>query len=67
MLFTISRIRNSDYTELPLVGKDNLTRMLESKVPTALRPNAIGLPTVAFYGYTGFSWATQVPSLFKRR
>ena len=34
--------------------------------PTAFRADAIGLPTVAFTGYTGFSYPTQVPASFKR-
>jgi hypothetical protein len=69
MLFTISTgFVHSDYTgNSPLVGKQNLTADAGIQgFPTALRPNAIGLPTVAFTGYTGFAWATQVPSLFKR-
>lgn len=51
----------------PQVGQQNLTDQAGIQgFPTALRANAIGLPTVAFTGYTGFSWPVQVPSLFKR-
>src|SRR5437763_14802701 len=69
MLFTLpTGFIHSDYTGTsPLVGKQNLTEEAGIQgFPTALRPNAIGLPTVSFTGYTGFAWATQVPSLFKR-
>ena len=51
----------------PLVGKDNLTQDAGIQgFPTALRADSIGLPSVTFTGYTGFSWPVQVPSSFKR-
>jgi hypothetical protein len=58
----------SDYGQVsPLVGKENLTEQAGVQgFATALRPTAIGLPSVNFTGYTGFSWAQQVPSSFKR-
>ncbi|MBI4907551.1 MAG: TonB-dependent receptor [Acidobacteria bacterium] len=59
---------HSNYTgNSDLVGKENLTEKAGIQgFPTALRAGAIGLPTVAFTGYTGFSWPQQVPSSFKR-
>ena len=69
ILFTVSGgFLHSDFVgDSPLVGKDNLTEKAGIQgFPTALRPTAIGLPTVAFTGYRGFEWATQVPSSFKR-
>ncbi len=58
----------SNYGQVsPLVGKQNLTEQAGIQgFATAQRPTAIGLPTVAFSGYAGFGWATQVPSSFKR-
>lgn len=58
----------SDYGQVsPLVGKQNLTEQAGIQgFATAVRPTAIGLPTVAFSGYAGFGWATQVPSSIKR-
>lgn len=58
----------SDYAQdSPLVGKENLTEKAGIQgFATALRPTAIGLPSVSFTGYTGFNWAQQVPSSFKR-
>ncbi|MEK7407228.1 MAG: carboxypeptidase regulatory-like domain-containing protein [Acidobacteriota bacterium] len=69
MLFTISGgFLYSDFVgDSPLVGKENLTEKAGIQgFPSALRPGVIGLPTVAFTGYTGFAWAGQVPSSFKR-
>jgi hypothetical protein len=69
LLFTISGgFLHSDFVgDSPLVGKENLTEQAGIRgFPTALRPTAIGLPTVNFTGYTGFSWPIQVPSSFKR-
>ena len=69
MLFTVSGgFLHSEFGgDSPLVGKENLTEKAGIQgFPTALRAGAIGLPTVAFTGYTGFGWATQVPSIFKR-
>jgi Carboxypeptidase regulatory-like domain len=69
VLFTLSGgFLHSDYAgNSPQVGKENLTAAAGIQgFPTALRADAIGLPTVAFTGYTGFAWATQVPSSFKR-
>ncbi|MFB3826576.1 MAG: carboxypeptidase regulatory-like domain-containing protein [Bryobacteraceae bacterium] len=69
MLFTLSGgFLHSEFAgDSPLVGKENLTEKAGIQgFPTALRPTAIGLPTVAFTGYTGFSLATQVPSSLKR-
>ena len=57
ILFTISGgFLHSDFVgDSPLVGKENLTDKAGIQgFPTALRPTAIGLPTVAFTGYTGF-------------
>ena len=58
----------SNYGQVsPLVGVSNLTGQAGIQgFATAVRPLAIGLPTVAFSGYAGFGWATQVPSSFKR-
>ncbi len=51
----------------PLVGKNNLTEQAGIQgFPTALRAAAVGLPGVAFTGYAGFSYPTQVPASFKR-
>lgn len=51
----------------PLVGKENLTALAGIQgFPTQGRELAIGLPTVNFAGYTGFSWPTQVPARFRR-
>ena len=51
----------------PLVGKENLTAEAGIQgFSTSLIGGAIGLPTVAFTGYTGFSYPTLVPSSFKR-
>ena len=69
ILFTVSGgfLHSVFAGDSPLVGKENLTAEAGIQgFPTALRPNAIGLPTVAFTGYRGFEWATQVPSSFKR-
>jgi len=69
MLFTISTgFVHSDYVgNSPLVGKENLTEKAGIQgFPSLLRAGAIGLPAVAFTGYTGFSWPGQVPSSFKR-
>ncbi len=69
LLFTVSGgFLHSDFVgDSPLVGKENLTERAGIQgFPTALRPTAIGLPSVVFTGYTGFAWAQQVPSSFKR-
>jgi hypothetical protein len=69
ILFTVSGgFLHSVFTgDSPLVGKENLTEKAGIQgFPTFLRPTAIGLPTVAFTGYRGFEWPTQVPSSFKR-
>ena len=71
MLFTISTgFLHSNYVgDSPLVGKENLTEKAGIQgFPNAFRADAIGLPTVAFTGYTGFSWPTGAagPSSFKR-
>lgn len=69
MLFTISGgIVHSNYVgDSPLVGKENLAEKAGIQgLATFLRPTAIGLPSVTFSGYTGFAWANQVPSSFKR-
>ena len=69
ILFTISGgfLHSEYFGNSPMVGKQNLTADAGIQgFPTALRPTAIGLPTVSFTGYTGFGWPTQVPSSFKR-
>ena len=69
MLFTISGgyLHSEFLGNSPLVGKENLTERAGIQgFPTALRSQEIGLPTVAFTGYTGFGYAIQVPSSFKR-
>ena len=51
----------------PLVGQENLNEKAGIQgFPTALRAEAIGLPSVAFTGYQGFSYPTQVPASFRR-
>lgn len=69
MLFTISGgFLHSEFAgDSPQVGKENLTEKAGIQgFPTALRSQAIGLPSVAFTGYAGFGYAAQVPSSFKR-
>lgn len=56
MLFTISGgyLHSEFLGNSPLVGKENLTERAGIQgFPTALRSQEIGLPTVAFTGYTG--------------
>ena len=50
-----------------VVGKRNLNEEAGIQgFPTAGREQAVGLPTVTFTGYTGFSYPQQVPSRFRR-
>lgn len=68
-LFTITTgFVHSNYAgNSPLVGKENLTQEAGIQgFADQFRADAIGLPSVTFTGYTGFSWPTQVPSSFKR-
>ncbi len=69
MLFNVSLgFVHSNYAGTsPLIGKDNLTADAGIQgFPTALRADSIGLPSVTFTGYAGFSWPAQLPSSFKR-
>ncbi len=69
MLFNIAGgFVHSNYAGTsPLVGKENLTADAGIQgFPTAGREDSIGLPSVTFTGYTGFSWPAQLPSSFKR-
>src|SRR6185437_2930760 len=51
----------------PVVGKENLTAKAGIQgFSSNLLGSAIGLPTVTFTGYQGFSYQTQVPASFKR-
>ncbi len=61
-------ILSNTVTTSDVVGKRNLN--LEAGIqgfPTAGREQAVGLPTVTFTGYSGFSYPTQVPSRFRRQ
>ena len=69
MLYNISvgYVHSNYVGTSPLVGKENLTQEAGIQgFPTAFRADSIGLPSVSFTGYTGFSWPGQVPSSFKR-
>jgi len=49
------------------VGKENLTAQAGIQgFPTAGREEAIGMPSVTFTGYQGFSVPTQAPGRFRR-
>lgn len=51
----------------PQIGKENLVDEAGIQgIGTAGREEAIGLPTVTFTGYTGFSYFQQDPAAFKR-
>lgn len=51
----------------PVVGKENLTADAGIQgFSSDLIAGAIGLPTVTFTGYQGFSYPQQVPASFKR-
>ncbi|MBM3738381.1 MAG: TonB-dependent receptor [Acidobacteria bacterium] len=52
----------------PNVGKDNLNEQAGLQgFPSAGREQAVGLPSVTFTGYTGFSLPQQVPARFRRQ
>ena len=68
-LFTLAMgyLQSDSVITSPLVGKENLTALAGIRgVPTAGREEAIGLPSVGFTGYAGFSWPAQVPARFRR-
>lgn len=51
----------------PQIGRENLVQAAGIQgIATPGREEAIGLPTVTFTGYTGFSYFAQDPASFKR-
>jgi outer membrane receptor protein involved in Fe transport len=51
----------------PQIGKENFAQQAGIQgIATAGREEAIGLPSVTFTGYTGFSYFAQDPATFKR-
>ena len=65
--FSVGLVHSNYAGSSPLVGKDNLTADAGIQgFANTFRADSIGLPTVSFTGYQGFSWPGQVPSSFKR-
>jgi outer membrane receptor protein involved in Fe transport len=67
-LFTLSAsyLRSRTNFTSPVVGSENLTKNAGlTGFPTEGREHAIGLPTVNFAGYTGFTSPWGTPGVFK--